>query len=263
MMRALDFFRAPSVTTEPPDEAHIRRNDWVLLGCVLLLLAAGWLVRWAALDVRQEADLGIGLPPLLYPAGWSHTDLDLGAALGAESAEGDGLLFQARHAAAASPFNSTLRLEALPVLQGATLDTLRADLSLRRSRALERYRELTALPVTVLDGRPALLITFAYIADPTLDSGGNGLPVVVQAQDLLFRHETQWIVAGAAADAAHWPAEEDAFALFFDSLGLAEDEIPGALDALPLRAPAGSGTLAPATTGTPAFQSTTPEGSQP
>ena len=52
--------------------------------------------------------------------------------------------------------------------------------------------------------QPALVSTYAYIADPTRDVGANGLPVVVEAQDIMFLEGGQFLVATLAADASAW-----------------------------------------------------------
>jgi hypothetical protein len=132
-----------------------------------------------------------------------------------------------------------------PALQGETLDGVRADLGFQRSRTLDRYRELAAQPVTVLGGQPALLTTYASLADPTHDSGQNGLPVVVQGQDLIFKTGNQWVIASTSVDAAHADAERDAFALFFAGFGL-ETPAPAALPALAPADPAASQPAPPA-----------------
>lgn len=241
MARLLDFLNPPIVTTEPPTAADIRRNDWVLLGCVLLLLAAGWMVRWFALDTQRTADLGIGLPAITYPSGWYPSTPTADAA-----APNEGVLFEVANPGSPSTYAPVIRIESLPVRQGDDLDTLRMDLGLRRSREFDRYRELTADPVLVLDDRPAVLTTYAFVADPTHDSGAYGLPVVVQAQDLLFRQDNRWLIASVAADAAEFADQEPDFTLFFDSLRLNQDVIFAEPGAVPLE-----------------FGASTPEGTQP
>jgi hypothetical protein len=204
-----------SRTNIPPTEAEILRHDVILFLCVLALLAAGWGVRLLAeQEGTRTADLGPGLPAIDYPATWTPT-------LNSTAASSEStLLFQARNAASASTFDSTLRVEALPVLPADSLGALRIRQGLRRAQELDRYRELSAEPAALLGGREALLTTYAYLADPTRDSGGNGLPVVVEAQDLLFRHENQWLVITLAADAGDWASAAADFAPIYQSLAL-------------------------------------------
>lgn len=216
----LDALRR-SRTSAPPSQAEVLRHDAVLFICVLLLLAAGWGVRLRAQqETTRSADLGPGLPPLVYPATWLPT-VNLSTNPSTATAHEAGvLLFQARNAAAASTFNSLIRVEALPPLPDDALGALRIRLGLRRAQELDRYRELAAEPVVVLGGKEALLTTYAFLADPTRDSGGNGVPVVVEAQDLLFRQDNRWLVVTMAADASAWATEAAGFAPVRKSLGL-------------------------------------------
>ena len=205
-----------SRTNAPPTQADIVRNDAILFVCVLLLLAAGWGVRlFAQRDATRTADLGPGMPAIAYPAAWLPA-----VNPGASAGEGSTLLFQARNVGAASSYNNTLHVEALPVLPEDSLGALRIRQGLRRAQELDRYRELAAEPVTVLGEREALLTTYAFLADPTRDSASSGVPVVVEAQDLLFRNENQWLVVTVAADAGDWATASAAFAPVFESLGL-------------------------------------------
>ena len=216
MENLLDQLTGPSVTSAAPTRADQRRNDWVLALCIAVLLALGWGVRMLALDNSRTISLGEGLPEITYPGTWA---VDSAAAP---------LLFSARNGASRTTFDAILNVSGLPVRPQETLDTVRSSLALRRSQELDRYRELAAEPVVVLGDRPALLTTYAYIADPTRESGANGLPVVVQAQDLLFLANTQWLVVTTAADAAAWEAELPAFEVVTDALGLQPRPAPDA-----------------------------------
>lgn len=211
-------FLGRSATAPPPSPAEIRRNDWVLFGAVIVLMTAGWLIlRWYSRpqavqpQSSQTADGQTGalaLPAIRYPAGWL---------LEGESA---GALFRAWDPSSPGAFAPSMEVVALTLEPGATLDAARAGLSLQRSRELERYRELSAEPVTVLGGEPAILVTYAWLADPTQESGGNGLPVVVQAQDLVFARGEAWMRATVAADAANFESDALDFDRFFASLDL-------------------------------------------
>ncbi len=205
-----------SRTSAPPTQAEILRHDAILFACVLLLLTIGWGVRLLALgETTRTVELGPELPAIVFPATWLPT---VNPPAGGDDA-GE-VLLQARNASAASSFNSTLHVEALPVLANDSLGALRIRLGLRRAQELDRYRELAAEPAAVLGGNDALLTTYSFLADPTRDSGGNGVPVVAEAQDLIFRQGDQWLVVTLAADAGRWDAEAAGFAPVRESLGL-------------------------------------------
>jgi hypothetical protein len=149
----------------------------------------------------------MGLPTVSYPAEWTR------------GAAGNDLL-HARNPASPGAYDAAVSVSTRPVLQGDTLDSVRTAIGFQRSRSLDRYRELEALPVTVLGGAPAVLTSYAFIADPTGQSGLNGLPVVVKGQDLIFRSGSQWVIASTSSDATTAAAEADAFELFFRSFDL-------------------------------------------
>ena len=101
----------------------------------------------------------------------------------------------------------------------------RTALGLQRSQDLLRYRELDAVTVTV-NGQPGILVTYAYVADPTREQGAIAPPVVVQAQDLIFPSgENQALIVTVAADAATWDEEEPAIQIIMDSLDVEIQEV--------------------------------------
>ncbi len=211
--RLLMRMRQPSVTNQPPSPAEIWRNDLAVLVVVVLALLLGFGLRNNVRSASAAITLEEGLPTLRYPAGWV-TSLPAPRH------------FQATNPASASNFATLVALEVQEIKSQETLDLARAAWALQRSHALLQYRELTAEPVTVLDNQPALLTTYGYIADPTRENGGTGLPVVVQAQDLLFVQDKNLVVVTVAADAHDWTAESAHFQLIFASLQLKQGGAP-------------------------------------
>jgi hypothetical protein len=225
MANPLSAIWQPSITTEAPTAREIQRNDLALFVTVLLLLLAGWLVRMTVQDQAQTQVLAADLPTILYPSDWVTTGTT------------DDLLFAARNPASPSTLDSEIRVQALPVREGESLETLRVIMSLRRNQELDRYRELTAERVLVGGAEPGYLVSYAYVADPTSESGIAGLPVVAEGQDLLFGSGNQWLVISTVADAAEW---EDARAPFDDLFkhlqvqpAVLQEEIPQTTGATP------------------------------
>lgn len=232
------FFQAlakPSPTGAPPTQAEIRRNDAVLVGFAVALVVLGWLIGQTAGNRTRTAELGDGLPAIAYPGDWlksasgveALSALPEAAGFAAGGAAGSGagaeldkgsVLFQARNPTSPSAFKSEVSAAARTVREGESIDDARFALSLERAHSLDRYRELEVTPVAVLDSQPAVIVTYAHIADPTRDSGASGLPVVVEAQDLLFRQGNQWVVITFAADAARFEEEARSFAVTLDNL---------------------------------------------
>lgn len=262
MSKSPDHVRAAAPAGAPaspfaelPTAADWRRNDLALFATVLVLLLLGWAVARQTRANVQNVDPGVGLPRIAYPAGWTRSSDDAGQ------------LFAARNPAGAGAYRATVSVATRPLLADDTLNAVRTDVAFLRSRTLDRYRELAAQAVTVQGGAPAVLTTWAALADPARDSGLSGLPVVVQGQDLIFKSGNQWVIATTTANAAHSESEAAAFALFFGGFDLQQPPLPAALPELPADAAAPAlEPVAPADPAPPAaggFQSLPPAGVNP
>lgn len=233
MANPLSAIWQPSITTEAPTVREIQRNDLVLFGFVLVLLLAGWLVQTRAQDQTRTQVLAANLPTILYPAEWVTTGTT------------DEALFAARNPASPSTLDSEIRVRALPVREGESLETLRVITSLRRNQELDRYRELEAQRVLVGGNEPGYLVTYAFVADPTRDSGFAGLPVVAEGRDLLFGSGNQWLAISTIADAADWESESAPFDALFDHLQVQPAILQEALPQNPVTTPAATEGAAP------------------
>jgi hypothetical protein len=104
--------------------------------------------------------------------------------------------------------------------EGEDVVAARTAIALKRTQDLVRYRELEAVPV-IVNGENGILVTYAYVADPTREQGAIAPPVVVQAQDLIFPSgEGQAIIVTVATDASTWDEEEPSIRIIQDSLGM-------------------------------------------
>lgn len=208
MNNPLSAIWQPSITTQPPTPAETHRNDLLLLLFVAVLLLCGLVVRNLAIEPARTVTLGDGLPTIPYPAGWVALPTS------------ESLLFAARNATSPSALDSEIRVQAQPVREGESLETLRVMTTFRRNQELDRYRELDAQRVLVQGTEPGYLVTYAYIADPTLDSGAPGLPVVAEAQDLIFGSGNQWLTVTTLADASIFEDERAPFAELHSALNV-------------------------------------------
>ncbi|MCC9076271.1 hypothetical protein FKZ61_009125 [Litorilinea aerophila] len=207
MTQLIRLLAKPSVTNAPPEPEDIRRNDLILIVWVAFVLFLGFGIQLRALNASRPVSLGEDLPTLSVPASW----------IGQRAGD---LAFRVKNPQSASSFDAEISAFVRPLKEGETLVAARTAWGLRRSQSLDRYRELWAESVTVLDGQPAVLVTYAYVADPTRAAGAVAPPVVVQAQDLLFVLDGHLVVVTVAADAVEWEAEAPHFRLVFDSLNL-------------------------------------------
>jgi hypothetical protein len=203
----LERLTKPSPTNEPPTARELRRNDLLVAGVILFALVLAFGIRNQVLNASKSVRLGEDLPRIAYPERWRARSTD-------------GVLLHAVNAGSPSTFDSQLLVTARPLRTDETMETARAARGIGQAAELDGYRELSAERMTVYGDQPALVTTYAYIADPTRDMGAIGLPVVVEAQDIMFLHDGQIVVVTLAADAGAWEEEANEFAVITNSLRL-------------------------------------------
>jgi hypothetical protein len=196
----------PSVTNEPPTEGQLRRIDLAVIITILFALFLGFGIRNNAVGASRTIELGEGLPSIKIPANWI-------------TGQPEGMLLRARNPRSSSIFSAELNVMTRPLTAGQDAVAARTSLGLQRSQELLRYRELDADPVTV-NGQPGILVTYAYIADPTREQGAIAPPVVVQAQDLIFPSGNNAVIITIATDAATWDDEQASIEIIQDSLNM-------------------------------------------
>lgn len=215
MMNIFQQLTKPSPTNAAPPPSQVWRNDLAVVATLIFALFLGIGVRNQILNASQYIELGDNLPRISAPAGWLTKRADTG-------------IVQVRNPGSPSTLASEVDIIVQPVESDQTLDTARLAQSLQRSQDLLNYREFSVNQVTVqptigrtrADQVPGVLTTYAYIADPSLDGNANGLPVVVQAQDLIFVLDNKLYVVTLMADATQWEQEAKHFSLLLDSLGM-------------------------------------------
>lgn len=210
----LETLRNPSVTNQPPTAEEQRRNDRNTIVVIVVAILLGWMIANGARNAVNEYEFEGEVPSVVVPEGWITTE-----------SEGE-VLFSAIDPASLSIFDSRVEVYARPLKAGEDLSMLNVSWPLQRSQELERFRTLSSQVVTGPNREDALLITYAYVADPTRESGTLGLPVVVRGQDLVFiagdEGAQEVVVVSTAADAAEWESAEVAFQKLFDHLGVRE-----------------------------------------
>lgn len=207
MSTFLNMLTKPSVTNQPPSEKELSRIDLAVIVTVIFALFLGFGIRNSASTASRTVALGEGLPSLNIPNNWI-------------TGTPEGMLLHASNPRSPSSFNAEVSVTTLPIPVGADVVAVRTALGLNRSQELFRYRELDAMPVTVND-QAGILVTYAYVADPSREQGASGPPVVIQAQDLIFPGgENQALVVTVATDAATWDEEQEAIQIIQDSLDM-------------------------------------------
>jgi hypothetical protein len=197
----------PSVTNAPPLPREQLRNDLAVLGVILFALFLGFGLRGQALGASRSVELPAGFGRLLYPAAWTVR-------------AAPDLLVRVLDAGSPSTFDTRLEVTTRPLRPQEKLEEGRADLAFKRIAALPAYRELAVNEAQVKHGVPALVVTYSYLADPAHESGIVDLPVVVEAQDIIYADGGQLVVVTLAADANDWNAEEHDLAVIRSGLRL-------------------------------------------
>ena len=202
----LSTFTTPSITNQPPTEGELRRIDVAMIVTVLFALFLGFGIRNNAVSASRSVELGEGLPVIEIPNNWI-------------TGQPEGMLLYARNPRSASIFNTEVSVMTRPLQAGQDAVAARTSLGLQRSQELFRYRELGAQAVTV-NGKPGILVTYAYVADPTRNQGAIAPPVVIQAQDLIFASGNSAVIVTIAADATTWDTEQPSIQLIQESLNM-------------------------------------------
>lgn len=228
----VDRLIKPSPTNEPPAPREQLRNDIAVAVTVLFALFLALGVRNQVYSASKLFTLQDGAMRIAYPERWALSTSDNTA-------------FTATHLGSPSTYDSRVEVSSRPLQPDETLELARFDRALKLASEVSGYRELEAAELQVLNGLPAIATTYGFVADPTRDAGATGLPVVVEAQDILFAEDGLLYVVSLRANAADWAASARDFAVVTNSLRL--------------RAPQAATSAAPAT---PGFTSDTaaPEG---
>lgn len=203
----VDRLIKPSPTNVAPGPREQLRNDIAVIATVLFALFLALGIRNQVYSASKLASIDDGGLRIAYPERWvMRADGDAG--------------FTAVNFGSPSIYDSRVEVMSRPLNPDETLERARFDRGLKLATELSGYRELEATQMEVLNGIPALVATYGFVADPTRDAGATGLPVVVEAQDILFVKDDMLYVVSLRADAADWGANARDFAVITRSLQL-------------------------------------------
>lgn len=203
----IDRLIKPSPTNEPPAPSEQLRNDLAVAVTVIFALILALGIRNQVYSAANITALNGGAVRIAYPERW-----------GMRSTDDSG--FTAIRFGSPSLYDTRVEVSSRPLNANETLDLARFDRGFKLSTELPGYRELEAAEMQVLNGTPAIVTTYGFIADPTRDAGATSLPVIVEAQDVIFVHDGYVYVVSLRADAADWDANARNFAVVTDSLRL-------------------------------------------
>ncbi|NOZ73116.1 MAG: hypothetical protein GXP38_14625 [Chloroflexi bacterium] len=209
----ISTLHSPSVTSPPPSEWEERRNTLMILLLVILALAGAWGLKWVAENATHTARLGGGLPDIIYPASWVSTTPE-------------NVLWQASDPQSSSSFKTRLQIYTRDLRPGETLDILNVSWPLYRQETLDKFRNLSVTSATAPNGSRAMVFTYAYVADPSFQLGTLDIPVVVQAQDIVWIGGSealpQLVVLTIASEASAWESELPVFRRILAKAGIQE-----------------------------------------
>lgn len=191
-------------TLTAPRRTHRDRfADWLVIGLVIVSLAAGWLIKSNAESASQSISGDVG--SFSYPIGWL-------------SNKTDGL-----HVA------DTRTDFGVPTEFGLTAETVNADQDLkalstrqtiRLAQDLDGFSMLSTKSESV-NGEPAVTLAYAYVVVPDVGvASSNRLPVVVEAADTLIKHGDKLYVLRFSADSAAFATLADLRAKLLNSVKL-------------------------------------------
>ena len=168
---------------EPPAKSELRRNDLLVAAIVLFALFLAFGIRNQVLNASESVRLGENLPRISYPPRWQVYRKTATAPCCMRSMP-----------AAPAVLTRSCWLPAVCCAATKRWRMPAGDPGIKLASSLNSYRELASERMTVRGDQPALVTSYAYIADPTLDMGATGLPVVVEAQDIVFLQDGQLVI---------------------------------------------------------------------
>ncbi len=203
---------ASSQTNAPAGISISRRSDILVLACLALALAAGWLFKSSVQGQVQPIEDPLTGLQLKVPATW-QADQDV-----------PNVILAASDSHSASTFKTKLTIVSRQIDAGAGLD---AEAIV--NRLVENHEAnllgYHLLAIDTVSGRPAdkaRLISYAYVVQPeSVDRPFQAsLPVVVQASDYLILEADRYYVLTFAADSLEFESQAPDFDLILKSVDL-------------------------------------------
>lgn len=157
---------------------HVSAGEWLVWVTVLVLLAAGWVVR-DRVEGRLTTFSEDGVT-LAYPAGWNLL-----------ADRGEFEVFHVIDPTSSVQFPTSVRVQRIPLGElgraAGSLGDVALSWSTRQGREIPIYSVLQIEP-TMVRGQSAIAVDYAYVAEPAMGSAAGSVPAVVRAQDVLLQH---------------------------------------------------------------------------
>lgn len=195
-----------------PGQNRTDEPEWVVWLTVLLALIAGWVLMTLVTGQVQKVTTNAGT--ISIPSSWA-TIREEGTTFSATDRNASGSRVSMRQVAKA---------DLIGALGPDTLETAASNWAVLRSNDLEGFRVLNIEAVQLLQNgqiirtpegvaqaepvagaTPAMLVEYAYLANPSESVGANVMPVLFHAIDTLVAKDTQFTVLSIAVDQSSNP----------------------------------------------------------
>lgn len=180
--------QASIAVPKPPEAGEHTRNAWAVVLVVAVALVFGWLLKTTTegrSTAFTSADHRISLS---YPAAWTAGRSEDGVLLSVSGLYSSGM-------------RPSLRIYTRALGPEQRLADAAMAWTMSRMNALHDFRDLGS-EATTLAGQSAIVLNYAYIAEPPAGAGPATLPVVARGRDTIVLLDNQYVVFSAASDAA-------------------------------------------------------------
>jgi hypothetical protein len=201
--------QATIAVPEKPRAGEEQRLNILVVLTVIVALLLGWALK-ANVESRTSSFTGLsGALSVKYPATWL-----VGRP---ENDQTILTVFDPRSPASLHPtFSVTVR----PMPKDQRLLDAAMSWTLSRNTDLRAFQDL-GTEQTFLDGKMAVRLDYAYIADPPPGSGPATLPIVARGTDILVTQGDQLVVLSGVSDANFYEEYNPRLAEIFKSVRLA------------------------------------------
>lgn len=193
----------------PPRAGDAERSLLVIVALALVGVLVALGLRGSVEGRVASTTVLDGRLSLAYPASWVK-----GAASG-------GVLLNVADTHSPTWYSSNIVVRTRSLGQEQQLNEAAAAWTLAQSRALAQFTDLGSVPA-VLDGRPAVRLTYAYVAPTPSGAGPATLPIVVRSVDTLTIVGNQVVIVSAASDASQFARYASYFERALASVKLAK-----------------------------------------
>lgn len=201
----------PAQPAPAPTAGSQRLANLLVIVTVCLALLLGWALK-TAVEGRTQT-YSDDQVTFAYPATWV-VDQDMDGNPTLRDPQSASRLFNNRLVVVHADVPSSGLPASSPLADAATAWTL------KRSSALDNFRNLSTEDGYTVAGQPAIRVDYAYVTDPAAALGRPGVPIVVKGSDLLIITGDRLTVLSGQSREADWAAFESQFLEILENAAL-------------------------------------------